>query len=84
MRIVRSGAKDRMKKKNRKINFNLNSLDARYVARYAIDKMFKNKLIIIPGATMKLGIFFSRFVPTKMLLRIAYNIQKRKKEKKGL
>ena len=60
------------------VRFNMKSLDARYVARYAIDKMFKGKLIIIPGMYMKLGIFFSRFLPTKLLLKVAYNIQKRK------
>ena len=64
------------------VKFNLKSLEARYVARYAIDKMFRNKLIIIPGFSMKLGIFFSRFLPTKMLLKISYNIQKRKDDKK--
>lgn len=64
------------------VKFNLKSLDARYVARYAIYKMFKNKLIIIPGFSMKLGIFFSRFLPTKLLLKISYNIQKRKDDKK--
>jgi len=60
------------------VKFNLKSLDARYVARYAIDNMFGNKLIIIPGFTVRLGIFFSRFLPTKILLRISYNIHKRK------
>lgn len=60
------------------VRFNMKSLDAQYVARYAIDKMFKGKLIIIPGKYMKLGIFFSRFLPTKLLLKVAYNIQKRK------
>ena len=64
------------------VKFNLKSLDSRYVARYAIDNMFRNKLIIIPGFSMKLGIFFSRFLPTKMLLKISYNIQKRKDDKK--
>ena len=64
--------------KRANVKFNLKSLDARYVARYAIDKMFKNKLIIIPGFTVRMGIFFSRFIPTKMLLKISYNIQKRK------
>lgn len=61
-----------------KVKFNLNSLDARYVARYAIDKVFKNKLIIIPGFSVRMGIFFSRFVSTKLLLKISYNIQKKK------
>ena len=64
--------------KRANVKFNLNSLDARYVARYAIDKMFKNKLIIIPGFGVKIGIFFSRFIPVKLLLRISYNIQKKK------
>lgn len=63
------------------VKFNLKSLDARYVARYTIDKMFKNKLIIIPGFSVRLGIFFSRFLPTKLLLKISYNIQKRKDDK---
>ncbi len=64
--------------KRANVKFNLKSLDAKYVARYAIDKMFKNKLIIVPGFTVRMGLFFSRFLPTKLLLRIAYNIQKRK------
>lgn len=60
------------------VKFNLKSLSAKYVARYAIDKMFKNKLIIIPGFGVRIGIFFSRFLPIKLLLRISYNIQKKK------
>ena len=64
--------------KRANVKFNLKSLNAKYVARYAIDKMFKNKLIIIPGFTVRMGIFFSRFIPKKMLLRIYYNIQKKK------
>ena len=64
--------------KRANVMFNLKSLDSRYVARYAIDKMFMDKLIIIPGLGVKLGIFFSRFIPIKLLLRISYNIQKKK------
>ena len=63
-------------------SFNLKSLSARYVARYAINKMFlKDKLIIVPGTSTKLGIFFTRFLPTKTLLKITYNIQKKKGKK---
>lgn len=61
------------------VNFTLNSLDPKYVAKYAIKKMFQKKLIIIPGTTTKLGIFFSRFIPTKILLKITYNFQQKKK-----
>lgn len=60
-------------------NFNIKSLESNYVAKYAIDRMFKNKLVIVPGFTIKLGCFFRRFVSDKMLLKISYNIQKNKK-----
>lgn len=64
-------------------SFNLKSRSARDVARYAIKEMFYNKkLIIVPGFKEKLGIFFSRFISTKMLLRITYNIQRKKGNKK--
>lgn len=61
------------------VKFTINSLDAKYVAKYAIKKMFQKKLIIIPNFTTKLGIFFSRFIPTKLLLKITYNFQTKKK-----
>ena len=37
--------------------FHTKSLSSEYVAKYAIDKMLKNKLIIIPSLQMKLMIF---------------------------
>lgn len=65
--------------KRANVKFNLEELDAKYVARYAIDKMFKKKLIIIPGFSVRMGLFFSRFLPTKLALKIVYKIQERKK-----
>ena len=64
------------------VKFNLKSLEARDVGRYAINKMFKKKLVIIPGLKVKLGIFFSKFLSIKALLKITYNIQERKNTKK--
>lgn len=62
------------------VKFNISSLDARYVARYAIDEIInKNKLVIVPGFKVKMGIFFSRFLSVKRLLKITYMIQRRKK-----
>ena len=58
--------------------FHTKAATSEYVAKYAIDKMFKNKLIIIPTLKMKLVIFLTRLVPTKLLLKITYNIQDRK------
>ncbi len=63
-------------------HFNLKSASSEYVAKYAIDKMFKNKLIIDPTIMMKLGVFFTRFTPTKLLLIINYHIQDLKSRKK--
>lgn len=60
------------------VKFAVKPLSASYVAKYAIDKMFKKKLIIIPGFKMKLAKFFGRFLSDKQLMRITYRIQKRK------
>ncbi len=60
-------------------HFSVKALKSEYVAKYAIDKLFKEKMLIIPGLTMKLGVFFSRFIPVKMLLSIAFNIQHKKR-----
>ena len=65
--------------KRANVKFNLKSLSAKYVAKYAIDKMFQKKLIIIPGTSVKLGMFFMKFVPTKVLLKMTYKMQERKK-----
>ena len=60
------------------VKFGGKPMTSKKVAKYAIDNMFKNKLLIIPGFTMKLIRFFIRFIPNKLLLRITYNIQKKK------
>ncbi len=60
------------------VNFSLKGLDSMNVAEYAIKKMFRKKTVIIPGLTMKLGKFFSRFIPEKFLLFILYYVQKKK------
>lgn len=61
------------------VEFAVKPLTSSYVARYAIDQMFKGKMLIIPGIKMKLAKFFSRFASDKYLLKVTYNIQKRKK-----
>lgn len=61
------------------VNFNIHSLKAKDVAKYAVDKMFKNKLLIVPGFMVRMGVFFSRFLPLETLLKITYKIQEKKK-----
>lgn len=63
------------------VEFSIKSLSSDYVAKYAIDNMFKKKLIIIPGLYMKISCFFSRILSTKAILKISYNIQHRKSGK---
>lgn len=60
------------------VNFSVKPLKSTFVAKYAIDEMFKNKMMIIPGFKMKCAKFFSRFTSDKFLLKIIYRIQKRK------
>ncbi len=62
------------------VSFSMKSLSSKYVAKYTIKKMFKNKLVIIPGFKNKLGVIGCKFLPLKWLLKIDYNLQ-RKKEK---
>ena len=59
-------------------SFSIKALKSEDVAKYAVDKMFKKKLIVIPGVVTKIGIFFSRFLSNKVSLKIVYNIQKKK------
>lgn len=61
-----------------KVNFSIKAMSSEKVASYALDKMFKRKTIIIPGFKMKVLSILYRFVPTKLLLKINYNIQKKK------
>lgn len=64
------------------VKFNIKALDAKYVARYAINNMLKDKkLTIIPGFMTRLGVFFTRFLSTKRLLKITYKIQQRKSKR---
>lgn len=58
--------------------FDLKGASSEYVAKYAIDKMFQGKMIIIPTLLIKLGIFGIRFIPYRLQLIIAYHIQHRK------
>lgn len=55
--------------------FILKGMSSKEVAVYAVNKMFKNKLIIIPDFKNKLAIFFLRFVPYKLQLKIVAKIQ---------
>ena len=61
------------------VHFGVKAMNSEEVAKYAIDSMFKKKVVIVPGFKMKLALFGRRFVSRKLLRKITYNIQKSKK-----
>ena len=58
--------------------FKIRGISPKYVAKYAVDKMFKNKMLIVPSLKMKLTLFLTRFVPYRLQLFVAYYIQGKK------
>lgn len=60
------------------VNFSIKPMTSEFVAKYAIDNMLKNKVLIIPGFKMKCAKFFERFLSDKAIMKMAYNIQKKK------
>ena len=61
------------------VDFKMKSYSAEYVAEYGINKMFEEKLVIVPGIKMKLTHMASRILPSKLMSNFAYEIQKRKR-----
>lgn len=62
------------------VKFSLKALSSEYVAKYAIDKMLKNKVVIIPGKFIKLVYLGNKIAPTAISLDMAYNSQRRKQK----
>ena len=63
------------------VKFSIKGLNAKDVARYAVDNTIKGKMVIIPGFTMKATKFAQHFVSENMLTRLSYNVQSRKSGK---
>lgn len=59
-------------------SFKSSSLTSPYVAKYGIDNTLKGKMIIIPGISMKISVFFSRFLPYRLQLKLLHYIQRGK------
>ena len=66
-----------------KVRFAVGGISSEYCARKAVEGALTGKLIIIPGAGIKAGLFLRRFAPEKTLLRLAYNFQRRKNPDNG-
>lgn len=66
------------------VKFSIKPHSSDYVTDYALKKLQKNKLLIVPGLVPKLTVFSNRLAPRKLVMKVAYKIQERKlyKEKK--
>ena len=60
------------------VRFSIKPLRASDVAKYAIDNMFKGKMLIIPGLKMKLAKFGTRLLSDKQRMYFIYNNQRKK------
>ena len=60
------------------VKFALNSLPSEYVAKYAVDKLLKGKLVIVPGVMMKFSRILSKILPDALVRKYVYKIQKKK------
>ena len=61
------------------VKFKIPGLSSEKVAQYAIDKMLKNKFMILPGTLIKIGKAFSEITPDIIKEEVAYHAQKRKR-----
>lgn len=60
------------------VQFALKGLSSDYVAKYAVEKLFKGKFYIVPGWKIKLAKFGAKIAPSNLSARISYKMQKRK------
>ena len=60
------------------VEFTTKKMTSEAVSKYAINKMFKNKKIIIPGVVMKISHIFSKILPDSVLAKIAFKVQKKR------
>ena len=54
--------------------FNIHSLDSKYAAQYAVDKMLKGKFVIVPGILMKLVRVLTKIVPDNIISKFVYYV----------
>ena len=57
------------------VKFKVKALSSQYVAKYAVDRMLKGKLIITPGILIKIAKVMSKITPTAIVEEISYHMQ---------
>ena len=64
--------------KNANVKFGIKHHTSDFVTEYALKKLMKNKLLIVPGFIPKFSVIANRFATRKIAMKIAYNIQAKK------
>lgn len=60
------------------VKFNIAEADSQQVAKYAVNKMFKNRTLIFPNIFIWLGRVFAKILPDQVTAFFCYYAQKRK------
>lgn len=63
------------------VKFALNGLNSMDVAKYAVKNMEKGKLVIIPGAVVRIAKTFSPLISDNIKMKFLHKVQKQKAEK---
>lgn len=64
------------------VSFSVKPKSAEYMAKYALEKMFENKTVIIPTFMMKICVTLSKIVPESIVSPIVFRIQNNKLKEK--
>ncbi len=66
------------------VRFHVKGLRSEQAAQAAVDGLFRGRLVIVPGLSMKAVHVGSRLLPDRLLLRLAWHMQSRKRPKKRM
>lgn len=61
------------------VKFSIKQMSAKEVAEYAIDNLLNKKDVIIPGTKMKIMSIIEKIAPRKLIIKIAYKVQNKKR-----
>ncbi len=62
------------------VEFRFKPYDSEFVAEYGVNKMFEEKLVIIPGMKMKILSVLAKFLPGQTMRNLAYSVQRKKRK----
>ena len=60
------------------VKFGVRGLNSEYVAKYTVRKLLKSKFYIVPGFSIRITKLLSKIIPTGIMAKCAYYMQKRK------